>query len=88
MHTILTKTLYKDAASCTYKSPNDIFTAVIMYQKKCIESYLSQFKRDVHILLDTDKDKDNDLSSDNNGLPKILSIILYPHWNWKCVVTH
>ena len=42
-----------------------------MFHKKCTKSYLSQFKRDVQILLDDGKDKDNDLSSDN-GLQRIL----------------
>lgn len=49
-----------------------------MFHKKCIKSYLSQFKRDVQILLGAGKDKDNDLSSDN-GLQRILSIILCHH---------
>ena len=31
-----------------------------------MENYLRQYKRDVQILLDTDKDNDNDLSSDND----------------------
>ena len=30
-----------------YKSPKDIFAADIMHRKKGMESYLSQFKRDV-----------------------------------------
>lgn len=46
-----------------------------MFHKKCIKSYLSQFKRDVQILLGAGKDEDNDLSSDN-GLQRILSIRL------------
>lgn len=37
-----------------------------MYHKKCMENYLRQYKIDVQILLDTDKDNDNDLSSDND----------------------
>lgn len=31
-----------------------------------MENYLRQYKIDVQILLDTDKDNDNDLSSDND----------------------
>ena len=31
-----------------------------------MENYLRQYKIDVPILLDTDKDNDNDLSSDND----------------------
>ena len=47
-----------------------------MYHKKCMESYLSQFKRDVQILLDVDKDNDNDLSSDNDLQKSLLNHIM------------
>lgn len=54
-----------------YKSPKDIFAADIMHRKKGMESYLSQFKRDVQLLLDADRDNDNDLSSHNDLQKKL-----------------
>ena len=37
---------------------------------------MSQFKRDVQILLDADKDNDNDLSSDNDLEKSLLNYII------------
>ena len=45
MYTILTKSLYTQAAS--YTNHQKKFAADIMHRKKCMKSYLSQFKRDV-----------------------------------------
>lgn len=47
-----------------------------MYHKKCMENSLSQHKRDVQILLDTDKDNDNDLSSYNDLQKSLFNDIM------------
>ena len=47
-----------------------------MYHKNGMESYSSQFKRDVQILLDADEDNDNDLSNDNDLQISLLNDIM------------
>ena len=61
--TILTKALCIHAASCT------------KYHKKCMDSYLSKFKRDGQILLDADKGNDNYLSTNNDLQKSVLNNI-------------
>ena len=84
MHTILTKTLYVHANCILYKLPKNIFAADIIYHKKCRESYFSQFKRDIQILLDANKANDNNLSNDNDFQKNL--IILCFDWIEKRVV--
>lgn len=58
-----------------YKSPKDIFATDIKYHKKCMDSYLSQFKRDGQILLDADKGNNNYLSTNNDLQKSVLNNI-------------
>ena len=55
-----------------YKSPKDILAADIMCYRKCRKSYLSQFKRDVQVFLDADKNNDNDFFSENDLQKSLL----------------
>ena len=52
-----------------------------------MESYLSQSKRGVQILLDDNKDNNDDLFGDNDLQKSLFSMILCSHWDLKHVVT-
>lgn len=76
--------MYVHANCILYKLPKNIFAADIIYHKKCRESYFSQFKRDIQILLDANKANDNNLSNDNDFQKNL--IILCFDWIGKRVV--